>query len=255
MNLPAKAQQTDTAYNQEYYDAQWSSLTDYIKYNPGARHRRKAILDIVKELKVDSVLDVGCGNGMMIREMKGVLKGSPNFHGADLSGAVVEQNQNFDKDSKYYQLDIQKDSLPKKFDLIVCSEVIEHLENRTLAYQNLRKMLNPGGYLLITCPGGTVYETERHFGHVSHPDQYELHQLGEGVGLQALLIRNWGFPFYSLLKWVTNINAEWSLKNFGETKYSFWQKAISTFLYYLNFFNLPSSTFGCQYFALYKSKE
>lgn len=46
------------------YDKLWSSCDDFIKYNPGARHRRRHILSLLKTIQFQTVLDVGCGNNV-----------------------------------------------------------------------------------------------------------------------------------------------------------------------------------------------
>ncbi|MCU0656292.1 MAG: hypothetical protein MUF64_13890, partial [Polyangiaceae bacterium] len=52
------------------------------------------------------------------------------------------------------------------------------------------------------------------------------------------------------MKYATNINPEWALKNFANQAYDLRAKIVSKALYLGNFFNLPSSSSGCQLFAL-----
>ena len=45
------------------------------------------------------------------------------------------------------------------FDTLLCTEVIEHVPNPNLAFQEMARVLKPGGYLLLTTP--QTWETHR----------------------------------------------------------------------------------------------
>lgn len=170
--------------------------------------------------------------------------------GADLSPETVHANNVAHAFAHFEVLNIEHESLARTFDLVVCTEVIEHLDHQEKAVENLSKMVAPGGHLLITCPTGRVFPTERHFGHVAHPTPDKLGNMIRANGLEVVSLANWGFPLYSALKTATNVNPDWALKTFGTTAYSASAKAVSKALYWANFFNLPSSPWGCQLFAL-----
>jgi hypothetical protein len=124
------------------------------------------------------------------------------------------------------------------------------MEDRERAFAHLEAMLRPGGSLLVTCPTGRVFPTERHFGHTTHPDETELGALAERAGLRLVSVVNWGFPVYRLTKWLTNLNPELALRKFAVSRYGPSQIAVSGALYLANFLNLPSSAHGCQLFAV-----
>jgi SAM-dependent methyltransferase len=147
-------------------------------------------------------------------------------------------------------LDLEKESLGQTFDAVLCTEVIEHLDDRTAGIANLARMVAPGGHLVITCPTGKLHATERHFGHVSHPTARELATLLGANGLEVVSLQSWGFPVYAAMKYLTNVRADWALRNFASGEYSAGAKAISKALYLANFLNLPSVRFGCQLFVL-----
>ena len=111
-------------------------------------------------------------------------------------------------------------------------------------------MLRPGGHLLLTCPTGRVFATEKHFGHTTHPTPREIGERATQSGFTVKRLINWGFPTYYALKWATNVNAEWALKNFSNTQYGAKQIVVSEALYWLNHLNLRSSRAGCQLFVL-----
>ncbi|MGE5755624.1 MAG: class I SAM-dependent methyltransferase [Planctomycetaceae bacterium] len=235
------------------YDLGWRDWSDFIRYNPGARHRRRQILALLRGILFNHLLDVGCGNGEMLGELRRHFPRA-SFTGVDLSPEVVERNRRRLPGIDFGVLDIAASALDRQFDAILCSEVVEHLEDRPRAFGHLAAMLAPGGHLLVTTPTGRMYETERRFGHTTHPTPAEIRDYAAAHGLRVVLLRNWGWPLYQALKWVTNVNPEWALRNFASGSYSPGAKLVSHALYWANFLNLPSAPGGCQLFALLRKK-
>lgn len=234
----------------EEYDHQWGVLSDFIRYHPGARHRRRLIGKIVRGLSCRTILDVGCGPGELVYLFRQILEGC-ELTGCDLSPEVIAADRQRIPDANFHVLDVSSDTLDDQFDLVVCSEVIEHIEDQAAVFRNLAAMVNPGGNLLVTCPTGTLYPTEVHFGHVRHPSMGELLALGRECGLTARLSINWGWPTYRALKFATNVNSDWAIERFAEGDYSLASKAISHLLYGLNFLNFDSR-FGVSLFVLFE---
>jgi SAM-dependent methyltransferase len=239
-------------FNEELYDRFWGDCPDFSRYSPGARHRRRIIAGLLRALPGARLLDVGCGDGELLLWLKRQLPALTSVAGADLSSETVKRNRARWPDTDFHVLDVARGSLRKTFDIVVCSEVIEHIEDRGAVFANLAAMLAPGGYLLVTCPAGRLYPTERRFGHVSHPTISELDAYAVRAGLRRMRAENWGFPLYKALKWATNINPEWALKHFASGRYSPSAKLISNVLYWASYLNLPTSERGCQLFVLYR---
>lgn len=239
------------ARNRETYDRIWRELTPFIRYNPGARHRRRLLFKLVASVPKRSVIDVGCGNGELLRLLRARWPEIERATGADLSERVVEQNRRAHPSIEFAVLDLERAALPITAELVTCTEVVEHLDDRARAFEHLAAMVAPGGALAVTCPTGTVYATERHFGHVSHPDVDELRALGALVGLTLVRARNWGFPTYRLTKWLTNLQPDLALRTFAVERYGAAQVLVSHAFTLANYANLPSSPWGCQLFALF----
>jgi SAM-dependent methyltransferase len=64
------------------------------------------------------------------------------------------------------------------FDGIICTEVLEHVQNWQLAILNLKRVVNPGGFVLITAPtiGFPFHE---------YPNDYWRFTLGDFMGIFA----------------------------------------------------------------------
>lgn len=233
----------------EFYNNQWQSLDDFIRYNPGARHRRRIIFNILSKINYNNAIDIGCGPGELLIWLK---KHHPDkaLSGADISNAVLEKNKQNMPDIDFHELNIEEQSLNNTFDLVVCSEVIEHLPKQPEAIRNLINMVKPNGHLLISCPTGKRYATEKYFGHIRHPSIDDIECWMRDHGMTIKICYNWGFPSYKILKELTNINSEWAINNFAKGKYNFFQKAINNIIYAGNFMNISNSRLGCQIFML-----
>jgi trans-aconitate methyltransferase len=238
--------------NEALYNSFWEVVPDYIRYNPGARHRRRLMLRVLPRTNCSSLLDVGCGDGLLLRILRRDRPDIKAVAGADLAAAQVERNRMRMRDMNFHVLDIQTGALDQTFDIVVCSEVVEHVEDQRTAVMHLSKMVNPGGWLVITCPTGTMHHTEKHFGHVHHPTRSELFTHASAAGLREVSILNWGWPTYKLMKWATNVNPEWALRSFASGPYTRAAKVVSNSLYWLNYLNADSHERGCQLIAVFK---
>ena len=75
-----------------------------------------------------SVLDVGCGNGWMLRK---ILSNFPNSTGMGVDGAIsmIENAKQRDPSGNYIHADLDSWENNKKFDLIISMEVIYYLND------------------------------------------------------------------------------------------------------------------------------
>lgn len=97
-----------------------------------------------------TILDVGCGNGYIASQLAAI---GHNVIGIDASedGIAIARkahpNVRFEVHSAYGLGDIVVD-----VDLVMSSEVIEHLYRPKLFLENVFKVLRPGGYVILTTP-------------------------------------------------------------------------------------------------------
>lgn len=110
------------------------------------------ITPIVAHERPISVIDYGCGNGMGTVQLK---KGDCSLFGVDRDPKVIEfANEVLGNIAKFSIEDWQqetKDSLEVcTFDIIVCIEVIEHLEYPKQLIVELKRRLKKGGVLVLS---------------------------------------------------------------------------------------------------------
>ncbi len=100
--------------------------------------------------KVDSILDVGCGEGFTLNRLKekGIGK---KLEGVEYAKEAIVLGKTTYPDIKIIQGSIYE--LPYKdnaFDLVLCTEVLEHLEKPQNALKELVRVSNK--YLVISVP-------------------------------------------------------------------------------------------------------
>ncbi len=115
------------------------------------RGRRGVIERVIADLKLPArarILDAGCGSGRNMIE----LARHGTVSGVELSGASVDvaRARGAGEVIAGSVLDMPFDG--DSFDLSVCLDVIEHLDDDVGALRELRRVLAPGGSLLVTVP-------------------------------------------------------------------------------------------------------
>lgn len=139
-----------TMSQREQYDLEWNGWKTAAGAFEGVR-RYGQISRRVAALAPDRMLDVGCGDGRLAREIKHVLP-RVVVHGCDLSVAALNRAEGLDR---RYAVDLNVDRLPEpdgSLDLVVASEVIEHVIDPGRAVAEFHRVLRPGGHVLITVP-------------------------------------------------------------------------------------------------------
>jgi trans-aconitate methyltransferase len=216
------------------YDAGWSEWADMVKYSPAPFHRRRMIVDLARRVTARSVLDIGCGTGEVLVALREALR-PERLVGVDLSVAVVETNRRALPFAEFHAADVSQAPLAGQWDLIVATEVIEHIADYMTALANIRKMCS--GHVIVTVPSGRIYPIDRHMGHVQHFSAAEMTRALEASGFKVRELWEWGFPWHSLYKWAINLSPDRMLDRFTGGEYSAMDKVVSqaiTLLFYLN---------------------
>jgi SAM-dependent methyltransferase len=79
------------------------------------------------------------------------------------------------------------------FDLIVCTEVLEHVADWPTAFDNLRKLAAPGATVLITCPH--VYPLHEEPFDFFRPTTHAIAAFADRFGFEVLELRRLGDAF------------------------------------------------------------
>lgn len=122
--------------------------------DPAFAKRAEFIFQAVEEKKPKKILEVGCGRGFYLQALS-LFDFPKEIQGIDISEEYVKKAKKNCSDKRVsitqgsvYSLPYDKES----YDLIICSEVLEHLDNQEKGLSEIRRVLKKGGNILITVP-------------------------------------------------------------------------------------------------------
>ena len=119
------------------------------------------------------VLDAGCGTGYGLAML--LAEGPESVTGVDISEeALAEAGTRLGDEAELVRADAR--DLPfddDSFDMVVCFEVIEHMERQPEALDELKRVMRPGGVLLMSSPNPDVYPP----GNPHHVREYRPEEL------------------------------------------------------------------------------
>jgi ubiquinone/menaquinone biosynthesis C-methylase UbiE len=134
-----------------------------------------------------SVLDAGCGTGYGVVLM--AQAGAERVVGVDIAGEAVSRAHELAKDAEFVVGDVRK--LPfddQAFDVVTCFEVIEHVDGAEDVLPELKRVLRPGGVLLLSSPNRDAYPAGNPH-HVSEFLPDELRDKLQGLFSKVALYR------------------------------------------------------------------
>jgi SAM-dependent methyltransferase len=119
----------------------------------------KTAVKTIRPLNIETILDAGCGEGFTLERLRQEKIGKV-YKGIEYEKDAVALANKLYPDLEVSQGDIYK--LPFKnntFDLVVCTEVLEHLENPKKAYRELLRVSRK--YVLISVPNEPFFTIQR----------------------------------------------------------------------------------------------
>jgi 2-polyprenyl-3-methyl-5-hydroxy-6-metoxy-1,4-benzoquinol methylase len=123
--------------------------------NPAWFERLNTILQLLDKEKNKNILDLGCGNGFVARNL---IELGYNVYGVDASLDGINEAKKYYND-RFFILDINENTLPPElenihFDTIISTEVLEHLYSPEGFILFCKLILNKksGGELIISTP-------------------------------------------------------------------------------------------------------
>lgn len=165
----------------EGYDLLWGDTSNLDVYRAEGNHARdKLKLEIVDHIldRVPShpdVVDIGCGIGDLLTEVRSRIT-VKSLSGLDFSGKAIEGASTNLPEGSFQQFVIDR-ALPyptASFDLVMCTDVLEHLEYPRAVAGELIRICRPGGLVVIVVPDGTG---DQFFGHNWFWDEAGLTEL------------------------------------------------------------------------------
>jgi ubiquinone/menaquinone biosynthesis C-methylase UbiE len=146
----------------QIYDQSFYPLVTHFTFafQSSAVARLRFVKRVARQMpfKNAAVADLGCGSGAMLCEILGSKKHWVGY-GLDISEASVSyarrlaSHKGVGARAFFQQGDITHLPLAdSSVDLVIASEVIEHLPNPSEAFSEIARVLAPGGYVVLTVP-------------------------------------------------------------------------------------------------------
>jgi Methylase involved in ubiquinone/menaquinone biosynthesis len=127
---------------------------NYKKYNSKNPFMGIVIANFMKNLKetvapledINNIIDIGCGEGFVINNLD-----FPNTTGVDISRSALKIAKKKNPDCNLCSGSIYNISFKEKsFDLVIATEVLEHLERPELALKEIRRITK--NYCILSVP-------------------------------------------------------------------------------------------------------
>ncbi|EAP99250.1 hypothetical protein JNB_03740 [Janibacter sp. HTCC2649] len=124
---------------EEYYQG---NVTYISRVDP----RLARIIELASELAPSSLLDIGCGRGFLLDQFADA--GLTGLTGVDVYDDVVSERWSYARGDVTQRLPFEDAS----FACVVAGEIIEHVPDPDHFLREIRRVLEPGGHLIISTP-------------------------------------------------------------------------------------------------------
>lgn len=161
--LKQEKQESEYRFPYHYLDMiEGFRLVEYMDY-------LKFVRKLIGDLEGKNILDAGCGDGRFCFELRDE---NAKVTGIDYSRRAINFAKAFNPDARFFVEDLTKFRLKERFDVIVSIETLEHIEPERLrkVFENIHKMLEKDGKLVITVPSKNIKTGSKHFQHFSKED-------------------------------------------------------------------------------------
>jgi len=191
------------------------------------RHILNAIEPYIKNGRKE-ILDIGCGTGTLslyLASLKNYVKGIDISSNAIKTCKINAKKFKLEKNTDFQEIDFSKTTIRKKFDIVLCIELLEHLPRETLAISRIFDYLKNNGILIISVPSiksplyqlGIIKKFNKRVGHLRRYSSETLKKLLKrasfkivGIKKREGIIRNFLFTF-SWAKPITIIADKFSI--------------------------------------------
>jgi SAM-dependent methyltransferase len=187
----------------EFYESHWADAPE--DPEPWAFERRRALL-LGAVRPGERVLDLGAGAGRFVAALAAA---GADPVGVELASAALDRARRNTQPGTDLRLVEPDGSLPlehRSFDLVWCSEVLEHVADVGHLLLEVRRVLRPGGRFLATVPfHGRVqaalialFRFDAHFDplgqHLRFFTRSSLAATLDHAGFERIDVRPWGGP-------------------------------------------------------------
>lgn len=192
-----------------YYENPFS-ITSWVEKN-----RLKTITNLIashmKKYKLEnpSILEVGCGDGYVLKEINNKIK-TTNLIGVDVNQKWLDSAKSRlnEKVKLIYGFAEELPFESNSIDIIVCTEVLEHVIDPEIVLQELKRVIKPNCPIIVSIPNEKLINQlkdilakiglyKKLMPHVKKDNEWHLHDFD--LNLLKDLVKN-DFDFNSIIK-------------------------------------------------------
>ncbi len=241
--------------NPDDWENHWRDYAYATMKNPAQSMRHHLLLDEINALgtRCNLLIDIGSGVGDFLK-MSVQAHVANEYIGFEISEMGVDISRHKVPEAIFYQVDLY--SPPKEVipyiamaDVVVCSEVIEHVDDPIEFCRRIKAYVKPGGKLLLTVPGGPMSSFDKHIGHRTHFNRASIDKLLTAAGFNVDKIHLSGFPFFNLYRLLVLFRGKRLITDIKSNQGIF-SRVLSNLMMgcfrVLFFFNMRHSLYGWQ---------
>lgn len=216
------------------------------------RVRREIVTDIIKNINDHnnlSLLDIGCGNGHLLKDSCQYVNKAVGIEKFDYSKPKFDNIINIDIFDNTFE--------DNSFDIITFLDVMEHIEDENKFLQEVKRLIKYNGTIIITVPAyqWLFSNSDIFYGHYRRYNSKTLRKVLEDNGLEIQKLSYMNFFLFPLFALVRIIDKVFNRKKFeyGESKLTntILYNIFHIEKYLLKKFNLP---FGSSLLTICKIK-
>ncbi|WP_263834159.1 class I SAM-dependent methyltransferase [Salinibacter sp.] len=126
----------------------------------------KVVFDELSDFSFESLIDIGCGDGRFLREMR---KQYPNKEilGVDYSQRAIELARAMNPTLAFETRNIIEEPVDRTFDIATLIEVLEHIPPAQMKQfiEQVYAVLQPQGHIILTVPHVNKSVSDKHYQH------------------------------------------------------------------------------------------
>ncbi len=132
-----KKPQTSETYNQMFESGGADGAYDLSYRRSPYFPMYKKVYELIRQYKLKDVLEVGCGTGLFARMLHDLDK-TIRYRGFDFSSVALDKARKlFNANELFFQGDAtDKNAYSERYEAIICTEVLEHLEDDLAVIDN-----------------------------------------------------------------------------------------------------------------------
>jgi SAM-dependent methyltransferase len=213
------------------WDVHWHALGEGMKNNPGRNIRHECILRILQENRIEHVLDYGAGDGQLIQKLSSHGLNAVGWEHSEIGVARAKQASDLlGVKSKVIVTPKDLTNYAGKFDVVIMSEVIEHLEKPEVELLPILALVKSGGYFIATVPSGPMSYFDRHIGHFRHYSPDSFQELLAICGLSQVKVVSVGFPLVNIVRIISLILRKKMLNLVMNSDSNSWVSRLATLM-------------------------